>query len=60
MGTANKGRRHSVHLTNEWSRVTLPPGGFTGMTSDTKERVERLLGTLDLIVLRALGTMGPQ
>jgi PadR family transcriptional regulator PadR len=30
------------------------------MTSETKERVELLQGTLDLIVLRALDTMGPQ
>jgi len=30
------------------------------MASETKERVELLQGTLDLIVLRALDTMGPQ
>jgi len=30
------------------------------MTSESKERVELLQGTLDLIVLRALHTMGPQ
>jgi len=30
------------------------------MTSKHKERVELLQGTLDLIVLRALATMGPQ
>src|SRR5215475_7356654 len=30
------------------------------MTSDAKDRVELLQGTLDLIVLRALDTMGPQ
>ena len=30
------------------------------MTSRTGERVEVLQGTLDLIVLRALATMGPQ
>jgi transcriptional regulator len=30
------------------------------MTSDATERVELLQGTLDLIVLRALATMGPQ
>jgi transcriptional regulator len=30
------------------------------MTSDRKERVELLQGSLDLIVLRALATMGPQ
>ena len=29
------------------------------MTSERKERVELLQGTLDLIVLRALATMGP-
>jgi transcriptional regulator len=30
------------------------------MSSEPKERVELLQGTLDLIVLRALETMGPQ
>ena len=30
------------------------------MTSERHERVELLQGTLDLIVLRALSTMGPQ
>ena len=30
------------------------------MTSERKERVELLQGSLDLIVLRALATMGPQ
>src|SRR5262249_34206729 len=30
------------------------------MTSDSTNRVELLQGTLDLIVLRALDTMGPQ
>jgi PadR family transcriptional regulator len=30
------------------------------MTSEDKDRVELLQGTLDLIVLRALATMGPQ
>lgn len=30
------------------------------MTSEADERVELLQGTLDLIVLRALATMGPQ
>ena len=30
------------------------------MSSEGKERVELLQGTLDLIVLRALATMGPQ
>jgi PadR family transcriptional regulator, regulatory protein PadR len=30
------------------------------MSSEVKERVELLQGTLDLIVLRALETMGPQ
>jgi PadR family transcriptional regulator PadR len=30
------------------------------MTSERKDRVELLQGTLDLIVLRALATMGPQ
>jgi PadR family transcriptional regulator PadR len=32
----------------------------TWMTSASKERVELLQGTLDLIVLRALETMGSQ
>ena len=30
------------------------------MASETRDRVELLPGTLDLIVLRALDTMGPQ
>ncbi len=33
---------------------------FTGMSSEAHHRVELLQGTLDLIVLRALSTMGPQ
>jgi transcriptional regulator len=32
----------------------------TWMSSDAKDRVELLQGTLDLILLRALDTMGPQ
>jgi PadR family transcriptional regulator, regulatory protein PadR len=35
-------------------------GDTTRMASERKERVELLQGTLDLIVLRALETMGPQ
>jgi PadR family transcriptional regulator, regulatory protein PadR len=34
--------------------------GTTGMASEATDRVELLQGTLDLIVLRALVTMGPQ
>jgi transcriptional regulator len=33
---------------------------FTVMASEDRSRVELLQGTLDLIVLRALSTMGPQ
>jgi PadR family transcriptional regulator len=33
---------------------------FTVMTGEDRTRVELLQGTLDLIVLRALSTMGPQ
>lgn len=44
---------HIIHLTAKWSRDT-----FTGMSSGDKP-VELLQGTLDLIVLRALSTMGP-
>jgi PadR family transcriptional regulator PadR len=32
----------------------------TGMASEEPTRVELLQGTLDLIVMRALATMGPQ
>jgi transcriptional regulator len=35
-------------------------GDFTRMATEGKDRVELLQGTLDLIVLRALATMGPQ
>jgi PadR family transcriptional regulator PadR len=35
-------------------------GDFTGMANEANDRVELLQGTLDLIVLRALATMGPQ
>jgi transcriptional regulator len=34
--------------------------GFTGMPGRHRERVELLQGTLDLIVLQSLATMGPQ
>ena len=34
--------------------------GFTCIPSEPKTRVELLQGTLELIVLRALATMGPQ
>lgn len=45
--------RPRLHLTRQWMRAI-----FTGMSSkDTP--VELLQGTLDLIVLRALSTMGP-
>jgi PadR family transcriptional regulator PadR len=37
----------------------VPPRGFTRMASKESRRVELLQGTLDLIVLRALSTMGP-
>src|SRR5216684_933788 len=40
-----------------WHRSGLD---FTRMASERKDRVELLQGTLDLIVLRALATMGPQ
>src|SRR4029453_10216953 len=33
---------------------------FTAMASEDDKRVELLQGTLDLIVMRALATMGPQ
>jgi PadR family transcriptional regulator PadR len=35
-------------------------GDFTAMANEANDRVELLQGTLDLIVLRALATMGPQ
>jgi transcriptional regulator len=38
----------------------LVAGGFTSMTSEHGRKVELLQGTLDLIVLQALSTMGPQ
>jgi len=38
----------------------LDPVTSTGMPSPKSDRVELLQGTLDLIVLRALATMGPQ
>jgi PadR family transcriptional regulator len=33
---------------------------ITGMPNESRDRVELLQGTLDLIVLRSLHTMGPQ
>src|SRR5436309_10862345 len=39
---------------------TVRPRDFTRMPSERKDRIELLQGTLDLIVLRALATMGPQ
>jgi PadR family transcriptional regulator len=37
----------------------VPLEGFTRVASKESQRVELLQGTLDLIVLRALATMGP-
>src|SRR5947207_14640682 len=48
--------RPKFHLTNKWSRRRM----FTRMPSEEKERIQVLQGTLDLIVLRTLETMGPQ
>lgn len=38
----------------------MDAGYFTRVPSERKDRAEFLQGTLDLIVLRALSTMGPQ
>jgi PadR family transcriptional regulator, regulatory protein PadR len=38
----------------------MPVNGVARFTAMASERVELLQGTLDLIVLRALSTMGPQ
>ena len=35
-------------------------GGSTRLSSESKSRIQVLQGTLDLIVLRTLATMGPQ
>ena len=43
-------------MTRQWKRGTVS----TGMASERDESVALLQGTLDLIVLRALATMGPQ
>jgi PadR family transcriptional regulator, regulatory protein PadR len=43
-------------LTRQWKHGTVS----TGMASERDESVALLQGTLDLIVLRALATMGPQ
>jgi len=49
-----------VHLTIDRIAAKLPFAETTWMASESKDRVELLQGTLDLIVLRALHTMGAQ
>jgi PadR family transcriptional regulator PadR len=46
-------------LDNKWKSATLRPK-FVAMSSKSPKQVELLQGTLDLIVLRSLFTMGPQ
>jgi PadR family transcriptional regulator, regulatory protein PadR len=43
-----------VHLEQSWTR------GITWVPSKAKDQIQLLQGTLDLIVLRTLATMGPQ
>src|SRR5205814_8811092 len=47
-------------LDNQAESSQASPPETTWMASESKERVELLQGTLDLIVLRALHTMGAQ
>jgi PadR family transcriptional regulator len=53
-------RQFYVRLTTERIAAKLPFAWTTWMASESKDRVELLQGTLDLIVLRALHTMGAQ
>lgn len=47
-------------MTFQWTGASLLPSHSTAMASEQRRHVELLQGTLDLIVLRALATMGPQ
>src|SRR5690242_3860729 len=44
----------------EWEETFSGWRAFTGMLTEEQDRIQLLQGTLDLIVLRTLATMGPQ
>ena len=49
-----------LHLTIKCKGAKLFPGGSTRLPSEGKSRIQVLQGTLDLIVLRTLRSLGPQ
>ena len=50
----------NLHLTYKYTRSNPECGDITWMPSKDKDQIQLLQGTLDLIVLRTLATMGSQ
>jgi PadR family transcriptional regulator PadR len=51
---------HNLHLTPKYTSINPEDRGITWMSSKDKDQIQLLQGTLDLIVLRTLATMGSQ